>query len=164
MWAALCRAAGIKARYKSFNMMLPGGIMSVASSFGEDGEMAGDLLNMGFPEIEGEVGIDGMWTVGHVSMRPELLASSYLPISRFGEDAIGLTLLLAPGAKIKRFESVSLKSGIQMKAIMWSAPAMMERVNIMTTEAKSMGRTIIEMAGGLEAYDRAARARASSSA
>jgi len=163
VWVALCRAAGIKARYKSFTMVLPDEIMSVASSFGEAGEMTGDLFNRGFPEMEGEVCIDGTWTVGHVSMRPELLASNYLPITRFGEDAIGLTLLLAPGGTIKRFESVSLKFDILMKAIMWSAPAMMERANLMTTESRSMGRTIIEMAGGLEAYDRAARARASAS-
>ena len=41
-------------------------------------------------------------------MRPEFLAANHPPISRFGEDAIGLTLPFAPGATIKRFESVAL--------------------------------------------------------
>ena len=53
-------------------MVLPDEIMSVASSFGEAGEMTGDLFNRGFPEMEGEVvricaaGKRALPTDGHV--------------------------------------------------------------------------------------------------
>ena len=67
---------------------------------------------------------------------------------------------LAPGGEIKRFESISLRIGLGINATMsLLAPAAMERANIGTLKAKQMGRKVIEEAGGLEAYDRKARAR-----
>ena len=106
LWIALCRAAGIKARYKTFNMMLPDEVMSQEMT--EQGAMTADMFNTGgTPEGEGEVCIDGKWVVGHVAMRPEILAPFYLRIPKFGEDAIGMTFKLVPGT-IKRFESLPL--------------------------------------------------------
>jgi hypothetical protein len=111
----------------------------------------------GTPEGEGEVCIDGRWVVGHVAMRPEILARVGLPITKFGEDAIGLTFTLVPGT-IKRFESIPLWLGIALRAGTWLAPAAMERVNILIqTEILPPGRRIIEEAGSIEAYDRKAR-------
>ncbi|MGB9372335.1 MAG: transglutaminase family protein [Halobacteriota archaeon] len=107
-WIALCTAAGIKARYKTFNMMLP---PSLTSSTTEQGQATVNMFNRGTSEVEGEICIDGTWGVGHVAMRPEYLAAGHLPISRFGEDAIGLTFHLAPRATIKRFESIALWMG-----------------------------------------------------
>ncbi|MGZ4906793.1 MAG: transglutaminase-like domain-containing protein [Halobacteriota archaeon] len=159
VWIALCRAAGIKARYKSFNMMLSDEILSAMTAFGEVGETSTNMLNRGLPEMEGEICIDDKWVVGHVPMRPEICAYSYLPITRFGEDAIGLTLQLAPKGKIKRFESLSLRFGLTVNAMMSFISATMERANIGTLEAVQRGREIIEEAGGLEAYDRKARER-----
>ena len=79
-----------------------------------------------------------------------------LPITKFGEDAIGLTFKLVPGT-IKRFESIPLRLGIAMKALMWLAPAAMERVNVaVQTKMLPEGRNIIEEAGGREAYDQKA--------
>ena len=159
VWVALCRAAGIKARYKSFNMLVPDQMMSLASSYGENEMMTANMFNQGLPEIESEICIDGTWEVGHVAMRPEYLACGYLPITKFGEDAIGLTFPLAPGAKIKRFESVPLRLGLTFRAIMSFIPAAMERANLTILEALLMGSKVIEEAGGLEAYDRKARER-----
>ena len=113
VWIALCRAAGIKARYKTFMMMLPDEMMSLEVSEGE--AMTADMFNTGVPEGEGEVCIDGKWVVGHVAMRPEITLAAGLPIPKFGEDAIGLTFKLIPGT-IKRFESLPLTMGITMKA------------------------------------------------
>ena len=113
VWIALCRAAGIKARYKTFMMMLPDEMMNLEVSEGE--AMTADMFNRGVPEGEGEVCIDGKWVVGHVAMRPEIYARAGLPIPKFGEDAIGLTFKLIPGT-IKRFESLPLKMGITMRA------------------------------------------------
>ena len=156
VWIALCRAAGIKARYKSFNMMLPPSMAPDAVS--ERGRETAEMFNRGTPEAEGEICIDGRWVVGHVSMRPEYLARGYLPITRFGEDAIGLTFPLAPGARIKRFEGLSWTLGIQAKVLMpLLIKAAMERASIAVLRALSKGSKVIEEAGGLEAYDREAR-------
>jgi hypothetical protein len=76
-----------------------------------------NMFNRGTPEVEGEICIDGTWEVGHVAMRPEYLAAGHLPISRFGENAIGLTFPLAPRATIKRFESIALWMGFGIKTI-----------------------------------------------
>jgi Transglutaminase-like superfamily len=155
VWIALCRAAGIKARYKTFNMMLPDEVMSQEMT--EQQAMTADMFNTGgTPEGEGEVCIDGNWVVGHVAMRPEILARVGLPIPKLGEDAIGLTFTLVPGT-IKRFESIPLKLGITMKALTWLAPAAMERVNVAAQAVVPEGRDIIEEAGGREAYDQKAR-------
>ncbi|MGB9370470.1 MAG: transglutaminase family protein [Halobacteriota archaeon] len=159
VWIALCRAAGIKARYKSFNMMLP---PSLTTGKTERGRETANMFNRGMPEIEGEVYVDGKWVVGHVAMRPEYLARGYLPIPRFGEDAIGLTFPLAPGATIKRYESIPLWMWFVVKAMMSFIPASMERANLVVLKALLTGSQVIEEAGGLEAYDRAARSKSES--
>lgn len=156
VWIALCRAAGIKARYKTFNMMLP---PSLTNAKTESGRATVNIFNTGMPEVEGEVCIDGKWVVGHVAMRPEYLASGYLPIPRLGEDAIGLTFPLAPGATIKRFESTPLWMWLVAKAMTSFIPASMERANLKVLDALRKGSQVIEEAGGLEAYDRAARSK-----
>ncbi|MGZ4906781.1 MAG: transglutaminase-like domain-containing protein [Halobacteriota archaeon] len=157
VWVALCRAAGIKARYKTFTMMLPDEFTSLATARGGNKAMAVNMINRGLPEVEGEICIDGSWTVGHVAMRPEYLARGYLPISRFGEDAIGLTFPLAPGATIKRYEGIPLWMSLAVRATVSFVPGAMERANLVILRVLSKGSTIIEKAGGLEAYDRAAR-------
>jgi hypothetical protein len=158
VWIALCRAAGIKARYKTFNMMLAEGYTPSGRS--EQSAMTWDLFNTGAtPEGEGEVCIDGKWVVGHVAMRPEILARGYLPITRFGEDAIGNTFPVVPGT-IRHFESMPLWFGPASKVVFSLIPAAMERVNVVIhTRALPEGRKIIDDAGGIEAYDRKARER-----
>jgi len=154
VFIALCRAAGIKARYKTYTMKLPETIMSVEMD--EQEAMVGDMFNMGTPEGEGEAYIDGTWMVAHVAMRPEIYAIAGLPITKLGEDSIGLTLEVVPGT-IKRFESLPLRLGIALKAGVWLAPGAMERANIAIQKRVPRGRRIIEEAGGVEAYDRNAR-------
>jgi hypothetical protein len=160
VWIALCRAAGIKARYKTFKMMLPEEFVSQRTNGRSEmtaGQMTGNVFNTGgTPEGEGEVCIDGKWVVGHVAMRPELLARGYLPITKFGEDAIGMTFKLVPGT-IEHFESIPLKLGISVKAIMSVAPASMERANVVIQRQITNGKKVIEEAGDIETYDRKAR-------
>ncbi len=160
VWIALCRAAGIKARYKTFNMLLPDEIMNIVNveEVTEGEAMTADMFNRGVPEGEGEVYVDGNWTVGHVAMPPEIYARARLPIPTFGEDPAGFTFKLIPGT-IKRFESIPLQLGIAVNALMWLAPAAMERANLAVKNNLPQGRTIIEEAGGREAYDKKARER-----
>ena len=157
VFIALCRAAGIKARYKTFRMKLPEAIMDIEMSEHE-ATMLAPMFNMGTPEGEGEAYIDGTWVVAHVAMRPELFAVNGLPITKLGEDSIDMTFKLIPGT-IKRFESLPLRLGIAMKAGMWLAPAAMERANIAIQKRIPQGRRIIEEAGGVAAYDQKARER-----
>jgi len=155
VWIALCRAAGIKARYKSFNMLLPDHLVTTDPE--KKNEMStGNMFNNGTPEGEVEVLIDGTWIVGHVAMRPELLARCHLPINRFGEDAIDLIFKLIPGT-IKRYESIPFDMGIRMKVLMSLFPAAMERADLVILKEMREGKEIIEEVGGWEAYDRTAR-------
>jgi hypothetical protein len=155
LWIALCRAAGIKARYKTFKMVLPEAITS--RQMPQQGEMVANFFSQPTPETEGEVCIDGKWVVGHVSMRPEMVALGYLPVARFGEDAMDLTFKAIPGTE-KRFESIPLSSGIGMKIFMRLAAGVMERTSVVAqTRALPIGKKIIEDAGGIEEYDRKAR-------
>jgi Transglutaminase-like superfamily len=153
---ALCRAAGIKARYKTFKMHLRPEMLEAAQT--EDEAQVGRAFDTGVPEGEAEVHIDGEWVVGHVAMRPELFAISGLPIPQFGEDPIDLTFDLIPGT-VKRFEEISLKQGIELQVLMRLAPAVMERASIVIVQKLPEGERVIGEAGGLEAYDRAARTR-----
>jgi len=156
VWIALCRAAGIKARYKTFMMMLPEEMMNLEVSEGE--AMTADMFNMGVREGEGEVRIDGKWVVGHVAMRPEIYARAGLPIPQFGEDAVGLTFKLIPGT-MEHLESVPLMRVITMRAQSWLAPVVMERASLAIKNTLPIGAAIIEEAGGIEAYDQNARER-----
>ncbi|MDD1720854.1 MAG: transglutaminase family protein, partial [Euryarchaeota archaeon] len=144
---ALCRAAGIKARYKTFRMHLSPTMLSQVQTEGE--AATGSVLNSGVPEGEAEVCIDGKWVVGHVAMRPELFAVSGLPIPKFGEDPIDLTFDLIPGT-VKRFEEIPLTQGIELRVFMTLLPAAMERASVLIVDKCSMGRRVIEEAGGRE--------------
>lgn len=156
VWIALCRAAGIKARYKTFKMRVPEQVTTIMETVreGRGGTAPIDVFNTGdAPEGEGEACIDGKWVVAHLAFRPEIAAAGGLPVTRLGEDAISNSFDLVPGT-IKRFESISLKLGILMKVMMWLAPATMERSNVFFHATLPVGRKILEDAGGIEAYDR----------
>jgi hypothetical protein len=120
VWIALCRAAGIKARYKTFKTMLTDVVMGLDVTKIMDLEeteqkMLPDMLNMAMAHGEGEACIDGKWVVADVGMSPEMQANSGFPITKFGEDSIGSTWKLILGT-IERFESLPLMVGITMKA------------------------------------------------
>jgi hypothetical protein len=152
VWIALCRAAGIKARYKAINIKYPEDVTGMQTP-----EL--QIFNTGStPEAEGEVYVDGEWVVGHVVSRPELVAYTGAPITKFGEDAIGPLLILA--GTIKRFESIPLWIGIAVGGFSRLAPATVERLNTyIANEVLPKGRKIIAEAGGREAYDQKARER-----
>jgi Transglutaminase-like superfamily len=156
VFVALCRAAGIKARYKSFMMVLPEQLNPGRISTGQ--VMATqELFSRPSPEAEGEACIDGEWTVAHVAMRPELIAKGWLPIPKFGEDGAGLTFSLA--GPVRHFEAVPLGPVILMKCGMPVMKAAVERINVTIQQKLPQGGKIIEEAGGLEAYDLSARRR-----
>jgi hypothetical protein len=63
-----------------------------------------------------------------------------------------------PGT-IMRMESIPYGFATSLEILHTIAPGSMERVNLSILRQKEKGRRIIEEAGGVEAYDRKARAK-----
>jgi hypothetical protein len=161
LWVALCRAAGIKARYKDFKTMLNDVSMDLNSAeilglTEAEQAMIPDVLDMAIHKMQGEACIDGKWVVADVGERPEYYAQSGAPILKLGEDAKDLTWAPIPGTT-KHTESLPLMLGIVLRLESWFAPVVMERSNLI--HAAPLGKKIIEEAGSIEAYDLNARRR-----
>lgn len=153
---ALCRCAGIKARYKMF-------AMNMIKAWYEATVEADPLVkkwydSMGYFMIEGEgeVYIDGKWVVAHVGAEAERQAAAGIPITKFGEDSIGNWFSAIPGT-IMITESIPYGFGTSTKLLKKIAPGSMERVNISIQKQIARGRKIIEKDGGEKAYDKKAR-------
>ena len=153
---ALCRCAGIKARYKMF-------AMNMIKAWYEATVEADPLVkkwydSMGYFMIEGEgeVYIDDKWVVAHVGAEAERQAAAGIPITKFGEDSIGNWFSAIPGT-IMITESIPYGFGTSTKLLKKIAPGSMERVNISIQKQIARGRKIIEADGGEEAYDKKIR-------
>ena len=165
LFIALCRAAGIKARYKLYAP-----IMTEAwydHLIGAD-PLAQQWYNaMGYFLLhgEGEAYIDGKWVVADVGPTPERQAAQGIPITKFGEDSIGTWFYAVPGT-ITRVESIT-SIGFGRKLTRPFLKLFMERIakvplarlNQSILEQIERGKKIIEEAGGEEEYDRKARKR-----
>jgi hypothetical protein len=156
---ALCRAAGIKARYKMFiaTNMIQAWVDMVT---GADPLIKKWYNTMGYFMLEGEaeVNIDGKWMIAHVAPKAERQAAAGIPITRFGEDSsVGNWFSKVPGSTMI-MESMPYGIGGTTKILRKIAPGSMERVNISILNQIEKGRKIIKKAGGFEAYDRQARA------
>lgn len=158
VFIALCRAAGIKARYKTFS----------ASAIQEWREAIVDVDplikkwydSMGYLTAEGEAEafVDGRWLVAHTGPNAERQASAGIPITRFGEDGIGVWFMALPES-IRILESIPAGLGVATRILYHIAPGSMERVNVGAQNQERIGRRIIEEAGGVAAYDAMARTR-----
>ena len=119
VFAALCRAAGIKARYRLF------AAVESQSMYEEiyDSMMRRWYDALGYFSLEGEIEvyIDGKWLPAHAGPTPERQAAMGVPITKFGESSMGLWFKPIPGTM---FVTESLPYGIGMitKALMLLAP------------------------------------------
>ncbi|MBN1583117.1 MAG: transglutaminase domain-containing protein [Anaerolineae bacterium] len=97
VFIALCRAAGIPARYKIFATEMVqawrGAVIDVDPLLQKWYDSLGYFLLEG----EGEAYIDGRWTVAHVGPVAERQAAAGIPITRLGEDALGVWFSARPG-------------------------------------------------------------------
>ena len=153
---ALCRAAGIKARYKVFAMNM---IQAFQNAIVDADPLVKKWYDsMGYFMLEGEseVFIDGKWEVAHVGPRAERQAASGIPITKFGEDSIGRWFFAVPGT-IMIMESIPYGFAGSTRLLKIIAPGSMERINISILKEIEKGRKIIDDAGGVEAYDKKAR-------
>ena len=158
VFIALCRCAGIKARFKMFAMNM---IKTWYDALvGADPLVKKWYDSMGYFMIEGEgeAFIDGKWVVARVGPTAERQAAAGIPITKFGEDSLGVWFFAIPGT-IMYMESIPYGLGGASSLLKRIAPASMERVNISIQKQNATGRKIIEEAGGKEAYDVQARKR-----
>jgi hypothetical protein len=153
LFNALCRAAGIKARYKTFAMnydrMQRSPVDPVWDGWYND---LGGLA----AEAEAEVFIDGAWVVAYPVARAEISAARGAPIVKFGEEAIGMLYDALPGT-IKRLESLPFGFGGGAKMFFKLMPGSPERLSVNIQKAVALGRQVIDEAGGKEPYDQNAR-------
>ena len=159
VFIALCRAAGIRARYKLFatNMIdaWREGMIDIDPLLKKWYDTLGYFLIEG----EGEAYVDGRWQVAHVGPTAERQAAAGIPITRFGEDAIGTWFEARPGT-IMLLESLPWGLAGGSRLLHRIAPASMERVNVSVLKQIKAGREILAAAGGPQAYDQASRRRA----
>jgi hypothetical protein len=153
---ALCRCAGIKARYKMFAMNMIKAWYDAVVEADPLVKKWYDSMGYFMIEGEGEAYIDGKWVVAHVGPKAERQAAAGIPITRFGEDSLGTWFSEIPGT-LMWMESIPYGFGASTQLIKKIAPGSMERVNISILKHIEKGRQIIKEAGGLEAYDKNAR-------
>jgi len=157
VFIALCRAAGIPARYKIY-------ATEMIEAWRESMIDVDPLLKKWYASLgyfllegEGEASVNGEWVVAHVGPTAERQAAAGIPITSFGEDSLGVWFTARPGT-IMRLESqpAGLASGSRL--LHFISPGSMERVNISVHKQIERGRRILEEAGGAKAYDRRLRA------
>ena len=86
---ALCRCAGIKARYKVFSMKMIPSWYDVVIQPDPFIKKWYDALGYFTLEGEGEILLDGKWVVANVTAQAEWQAATGTPINRLGEDSLG---------------------------------------------------------------------------
>jgi hypothetical protein len=156
VFIALCRCAGIPARYKLFTGDMIQNWRDALIEIDPLMQKWYDAISYFLFEGEGEAYIDGQWRVAHVGPTAERQAAGGLPITHFGEDSLGLWFHAKPGT-IMRLESIPPGLGVGSRAFLAISPGTVERINVSVGKQIAEGRRIIQAAGGLEAYDRGAR-------
>jgi hypothetical protein len=156
VFIALCRCAGIPARYKLFTGDMIQNWRDALIEIDPLMQKWYDAISTFMFEGEGEAYVDGKWQVAHVGPTAERQAAGSVPITRFGEDSLGLWFHAKPGT-IMRVESIPPGLAVGSRAFFAISPGTVERVNVSVGKQIAAGRRIIEAAGGLEAYDRQAR-------
>ncbi len=156
VFIALCRAAGIRARYKIF----PSNMIQAWREATIDADPLlqkwYDGLGYFLLEGEGEALIKGRWVVAHVGPTAERQAAAHIPLSRLGEDSIGIWFSV-DSKMIMHLESLPWGLAAGSKVLHKISPGSMERVNVSVQKQIKLGRQIIEKAGGARAYDEQAR-------
>jgi len=156
VFIALCRAGGIRARYKIFSTTMIDAWRGPTIDADPLLQKWHDSLGYFLLEGEGEAFVDGEWLVAHVGPTAERQAAAGIPISRLGEDAIGSWFQPRPGT-IMRLESLPPGLAAGSRLLHKISPGSMERVNTSVLREIAKGREVIAAAGSLEAYDHSAR-------
>ena len=96
-YVALCRCAGIKCRYKGYQMKFLESereyFTDVDPGFASVWDAAGGTVG----EAEAELYIDGTWVTAYLAQTIALTAATGWPICEFGESSLGTSLRPDPG-------------------------------------------------------------------
>jgi hypothetical protein len=155
---ALCRAAGIKARYKVFAMSMIA--VWYNRMLGADSFMQRWYDSLGYFLIEAEVQVfvDGRWMDAVVGPDAGWQATMGDPISRLGETSLENWFEAIPGT-VMLCESIPYGLPFLGRLMITLAPGSVERVSSNVLKMSKDGWKVIEDAGGLEAYDAMVRAK-----
>ncbi len=151
VFVALLRAAGIKARYKMF------AAIQTQTTYDEvyDPMMQKWYDALGYFSIEAdiEIFIDGKWEVANAAPTPERQAGMGIPITKFGEEALGVWFEAVPGTMFWT-ESVPYGMNLLFKIIMKIAPGTVDTINVNIQKLREKGAKIIQEYGGEKQYDK----------
>jgi len=159
LFIALCRAAGIPARYKFFALTMLDTWMPLALEHAPLMKKWYDAMGFFLLHGEGEVYIEGKWITADVGAEPQRQAASWMPVTKLGEDSAGLWLFPIPGTTLRR-ESIPLGLGVPSQILMKElVPGQVAGINIGILEQIEKGRRLMEDMGGEATYDAEARKR-----
>lgn len=157
VFIALCRAAGIPARYKFFSLTMLDTWMGTSLENAPLMKKWYNAMGAFMMHGEGEVYLEGKWVTADVGAEPQRQAASWMPVTKLGEDSAGLWLFPIPGTTFIR-ESIPLGLGIPSQILMkWLVPSSVVGINVGILEQIEKGKKIIEETGGEAAYDSEAR-------
>jgi hypothetical protein len=151
---ALCRAAGIKTRYRLYSLT---SMDTLNETIGDNllDRQWNDRLESLMLHGEAEALIDEKWVVGSIGLTAERQASLNLPITRFGEASLGVWYSADP-ASIVQIESIPVGLNGLAKIVFRMVPAAIDKANANLLEQCNRGRVILEKKGE-QAYDDEAR-------
>jgi hypothetical protein len=159
VFVALCRAAGIPARFKFCALTRLDDIFAASLRNAPLVKKWFDAMGNFLLHGEGEALIDGLWVTADISSGPQWQAAAGLPITRLGETSVGLWIFPVPGSSfIRESLCLGMRNSTHMlfdKFLASSIPGF----NQGFLEQIEKGRKVIEAAGGEEAYDAEARRR-----
>ncbi len=156
VFIALCRTAGIKARYKMYAMNMIQTWREATIDVDPLIQRWYDSMGYFMIEGEGEAYIDGRWVPAHVGPTAERQAAAGVPITRFGEGALGIWFFALPGTMM-HLESMPAGLAWGSRFLYRLAPGSMVRVNVSIQKQIQRGQQIFAEMGGSEAYDRKVR-------
>lgn len=150
VFVALCRVAGIKARYKMF------AAIQSQTTYEElyDPMMKKWYDALGYFSLEAdiEVYIDGKWEVANAAPTPERQAAMNIPITTFGEESLGVWFDAVPGT-IFLTESMPYGLDYLLMALIKIAPGTVDTINANIQKLREKGAKIIKDHGGEKQYD-----------
>jgi hypothetical protein len=157
VFVALCRAAGIPARFKFCALSRLDDIFAASLQNAPLVKKWFDAMGNFLLHGEGEAYIDGQWVIADISSGPQWQAAASMPITKLGETSVGLWIFPVPGSIFIR-ESLSLGMGSSTRSLFnVFLASSIPGFNLGFLEQIEKGRKIIEAAGGEAAYDAAIR-------
>jgi hypothetical protein len=157
VFVALCRAAGIPARFKFCALTRLDDIFAASLQNAPLVKKWFDAMGNFLLHGEGEIRLDGRWITADISSGPQWQAAASLPITRLGETSVGLWIFPVPGSSFTR-ESMPLGMGSSTRMLFNKLLASsIPGFNVGFLEQIAWGARIIEAAGGEAAYDAWAR-------